>query len=129
MKELFFTTKTQRAEKDSLCLCGKKELNNRIDAHGCVALAMTLLAFILFAALELEDDDLVGAPVSEHCRFDFLLQERRAYMHVRAVGDRERIQLNACADILTQARHAHDLPLGDTILFSTRSNYCVSHGV
>src|SRR5689334_2600708 len=90
---------------------------------------MTLLALVLFAALEFENDNFIRATMSEHGCFHFLIQQRRADTYVRTVGYGKRIEFDALTDLRSQARHTHDLAFGDAKLLSTCLNDCVSHGV
>src|SRR5438876_3880731 len=104
-------------------------LNDRVDSHGCVALAMTLFALVLFATLEFEYNNFVRASVSEHGSLYLLIQHRRADLHFRSVRDSESVELNVLTDLSGYTRHAHDLAFGNAELFSTGFNNCVSHGV
>src|SRR5262249_20707280 len=104
-------------------------LDNRVDAHGRVALTMTLLALVLFAALEFEYDDFVSASMLDYGRFDFLIEQRRAYVHIRAVGDGQGVEFDDLTNLFGQTGNTHNLTLGDGELLSTGSDDCVSHGL
>src|SRR5215813_4325709 len=105
-------------------------LSDRFDLYRGEPLAMSFCAFVVFAAFELEDDDLRASPLLEHGRGDARAGDRwRADADAVAIaGDQDLVEFDLIPFILIgQSRDANDISGAHTELFSTCSYNCVRH--
>src|SRR5262245_20804926 len=91
---------------------------------------MSFCAFVVFAAFELEDDDLRAAPLFEHRRRDARPGDRGPADAdaVRVAGDQNLVEFDFVPLILVgQSGDANDVSGTHTELFSACAYYCVRH--
>src|SRR6267378_3699966 len=100
---------------------------NRINFQRCVILAVTLLTFVLFAALLLEDDDLRRPPMIHDRSRDFYTFYRRSTDFRAVTGSHQHVQLNGLAGFGVQRRDANRLAFFHQKLFAACSNNRVCH--
>src|SRR5262249_19038019 len=105
-------------------------LSDRIDLYCGEPLAMPFYAFVVFAAFELEDDDLRATTVREHGRGDARSGDcGRAYADAaRVAGYQDLIEFYPIPFILiSQSGDANYVSRTHTKLFPTCANDCVRH--
>src|ERR1044071_8367468 len=89
---------------------------------------MALLAFVVLAALLLEDDDLRVAPEIHDGRADAsAFNQRRANLRLIRARDHQNVQLDTFADLLIKQGNAHLSALFDAKLLAATPDYCVCH--
>lgn len=105
---------------------------DRIDLDRGVSLSMTLLALVLLAALELEDDDLRASPVFDNRSHDArTIDDRSPEANPAGLVPRSEYfgELNALSRLFSRKGGDPDyIPGADPELFPAGSDYRVCHG-